>query len=826
MASIRGAFFLCLLGFAPSLAYTEATGSPKVIPDQGIVASLQTLLEVAIPLRLMCIAAHPDDEDSETLAYYNRRFGVQTSIVLANWGEGGQNETGPELYEQLGVIRSYETLEAARLVGTHNIYCLNQKDFGFSKTAEETWRFWNHAKALEDLVRILRQERPHVVISNHRVGSGHGNHQAMAELIAQAVPLSASTEAYENQITQEGLSPWCVLRLFQQRRHHEGFPLEEVEVSLPVGLVDPLRGVTYQDIAAEALNQHRSQGIKGVWARVNQSRGSSPENHFSLHLGNRPVGTFKDLFSGIPMAWWLNCTDYRFPEKGVSPVVSEWRNQLWDKLRLAYASLAVEPATGERAVAAAATLLAATTSMDQASIKAQVDRLEGVLGNQWGARMEIQVSEQTFVPGLEAVVSLILTNRGPDTLEVESFHLDTPNGWKTSLIRQQTGPLGPVREAEAHFLVLVPTGEETTLPATAALYRSFQPWQPNLKGSVKLKKGDIQGLSEVSRRMEIAAPWEIWIEPENTLVPKDSSTPVSFLIHVRRNTVAGATAELEITLPDGKVQKTLLNPGAARRSSTKVTWNPEITQAPGVSMLTARMNTRTGVFSTQARVTIVDLRVPSKLKVGIFQSYDTTLPDALRTLGIEYNLLGAKDLETGNLGQYQTILIDIRGYLERPDLRHANPRLLKYVYEGGHLVVFYHKSFDWNDADPPYAPYPLHLSSARVTQEDAPVQILKSSHPMFTTPNKIVASDWEGWIQERGLYFPDMYDSHYEELVSMADTGAEALKGGVLWARYGKGTYVYTSLTWYRQLRAYVPGAYRLFANLITPPLGVRDGRR
>lgn len=787
-----------------------------MIPDQGIVSSLQTLLEVATPLRLMCVAAHPDDEDSETLAYYNRRFGVQTSILLANWGEGGQNETGPELYEELGVIRSHETLEAARLVGTQHVYCLNQKDFGFSKTAEETWSFWDHAKALEDTIQILRQERPHVIITNHRVGSGHGNHQAMAELIAEAIPLAASPEVHQNQITGQGLRPWRVLRLFQQRRHHEGVPIEEVDVSLPVGEVDILRGVTYQEIAAEALNQHRSQGIKGVWARVNQSRGSSPENHFSLVLGDRPAGTFKDLFSGIPLAWWLNCSSCRFCEKSDSPEVSDWRNQVWYNLRLAYASLVIEPATAERAIAAAVNLLA-TTSAGQTAGKAQANRLETVLGNQWGARIEMQVSEQTLVPGKEAVVSLILANRGSYTLQVESFHLDLPTGWMASLLREQTGPLGSSRDAEAHFLIMVPTGEKTTLPETSSLYLSSQPWQPNLSGMAIFKKGDIQGKSEISRRMEIAAPWEVWIEPGNILIPKSEPIPVTFTIHARRNTVAGATAELEVTLPDGKVQKTLLDPGSARRSSTRVTWNPGKNPPPGSSMLTARLITQTGIFQAQTKTTIVDLRIPPKLRVGIVKSYDTTLPDALQTLGIEHSLLGGKDLETGNLDQFQTILIDIRGYLERPDLRYSNQRVLKYVSDGGHLVVFYHKSFDWNDADPPYAPYPLHLSGARVTEENAKVQLLKPSHPLFTTSNRILSSDWEGWIQERGLYFPDTYDTRYEELISMADTGSEPLKGGILWAKYGKGTYVYTSLTWYRQLRALVPGAYRLFANLITP---------
>ncbi len=803
-----------------------SAGPTQVTPDQGIVAALQTLKEVATPLRLMCVAAHPDDEDSETLAYYNHRFGVQTSLVLANWGEGGQNETGPELYEELGVIRSQETLAAAQLVGIRNVYCLNQKDFGFSKTAGETWGFWHRAEALERLVRILRQEHPQVIITNHRAGSGHGHHQAMAELITEAIPLAASPEAYLSQIQDEGLSPWRVSRLFQRRRYYDGSPAEEADVSLLVSQTDPLRGVTYQDIAAEALNQHRSQGGKGAWARVNESRGNSPESFYSLIQGNHPKGSLKDLFTGLPGAWWEGCPECRFSKTEGSSTTTTWRNQLSGSLRQAYASLAVEPASAEKAVASAVSLLSGTNTANSAFQQESASRLKALLGGQWGMRLEMQVSEPTLVPGLEAVVSLILANQGSTTVDVEDFGLNPPAGWKTSLIRQQTGSLGPSREAEAHFIVIVPTGEETTLPATDALYRSARPWLPNLKGTVSLKKGDIPGACTVSRRMEISAPWEIWIEPENALISKESSTPISFLVNARRNTVAGATAELEVTLPDGKIQKAFLNPGVARRSSTKVTWTPARNLDPRDYTLTTKLHTRAGEFFTEAKATMVDVRIPSHLRVGIIQSYDTTLPDALRTLEIEYIPLNTKDLETGDLNQYQTILIDIRGYLERPDLRHANPRLLKYVSDGGHLVVFYHKSFDWNEADPSYAPFPLHLSSARVTQEDAPVQILKASHPLFTTPNKIIPSDWEDWIQERGLYFPDTYDSHYEELVSMADTGSEPLKGGILWARYGKGTYVYTSLTWYRQLRAFVPGAYRLFANLIAPPAKTQERKR
>jgi hypothetical protein len=187
-------------------------------------------------------------------------------------------------------------------------------------------------------------------------------------------------------------------------------------------------------------------------------------------------------------------------------------------------------------------------------------------------------------------------------------------------------------------------------------------------------------------------------------------------------------------------------------------------------------------------------------------------------LGVEGALLEENDLKNGDLSGFDTILIDIRGYAEREDLRESNHRLLSYVAEGGHLVVFYHKDFEWNDASPPYAPYPLFLSRNRVTDENAPVTFLKPEHPLFHFPNEIAAEDWDGWIQERGLYFPAQFDDRYERLVSMSDHGEPPLESGILWAEVGQGTYVYTSLVFYRQLQAFVPGAYRLFANLISHP--------
>jgi hypothetical protein len=223
--------------------------------------------------------------------------------------------------------------------------------------------------------------------------------------------------------------------------------------------------------------------------------------------------------------------------------------------------------------------------------------------------------------------------------------------------------------------------------------------------------------------------------------------------------------------------------------------------------------------------------VPGGLRVGFVRSYDASTEAALREIGVEVVPLDSLALARGAFEGLHTIVVDIRGYLDRPDLRAHNQRLLDWVRRGGHMVVTYHKTFEWNvehfdeDEVSPggFAPYPLRLGRQRVTQADAPVTHLQPDHPLFHHPNTISAEDWDGWIQERGLYFPLDFDERYVELLAMADPGEDQLPSSTLYARYGEGTYLYTALGWYRQLGAFVPGAYRVFANLVSLPLV--DGR-
>lgn len=842
-------FFLAWLTLPLAVAQTEY---PEIVPDRGIVEWSQEILEMGTSLRLMCVAAHPDDEDSDTLAYYNRGLGVRTSILLANWGEGGQNEIGPELYEDLGVLRSRETLEAAELLGTQ-VYCLNQKDFGYSKSIEETWEFWDREQAMEDTVQVLRMERPHVVITNHRAGRGHGNHQAIAQLIQEAIPLAASSEAYLFQI-DEGLAPWQVERLFQRRKHHEGEPTEDYDVEVPVGLFDPRRGMSFQEIAGESLLRHRTQGAQGVWNLVNQRRRSSPFTYFYLLEGNSPLGPFEDLFQGMEGAWWTREGWDPFTYEGLvnaTPTNEDRRREaLQEALDLLYPDLEdLEDSLFEalEAVKALPSEIdnklkwvrfpvgsgeggrADWTAADSAAYQSQVIErfqrlgreqveLENLIARVWGLDMEIDCSETELYPGQEAEVELILTNRGPEPVEVGAYTLNLPSNWESRATQLEIGRIDSMGTARADFWIRVATSETPTLPQTEEIYRSMRPWKPNLSANAQIAKGERTVYINSEERIEIAPAWEVWIEPGSLLLPVAKTEEVQFTIETERHESSPSPALLTVTMPGGEKKEAMLQAIPARRSSTRVPWNPEVRMATGTYILAATLDTPSGIYRGESRIARVDVQVAEGLRVGVVQSYDDTLPDALATLGVETALLSPTDLTQGDLAGFDTILIDIRAYAERNDLREANPRLLAYAQAGGHLVVSYHKSFEWNDREPPFAPFPLELSRERVTNEHAPVNLLLPEHPALNWPNRIGESDWKGWIHERGLYFPGTYDVRYQELVSMADPGESPLNGGILWAEVGEGSYVYTSLVLYRQLRANVPGAYRLFANLISFP--------
>ncbi len=594
-------------------------------------------------LTLLCVSAHPDDEDGTALASAAKLRHIRTYSLFFTRGEGGQNETGELLYDDLGLVRTQETLEAAGILGSQ-IFFLGFPDFGFSKTARETFSRWGgEDSVLARLVFYIRALKPDVVITNHDTITTlpyrqHGNHQAVGISMYQAFERAADPAYHPEQLSEPGITPWQVRKLFVRAPARDSL--------LPAVRIDPeakdSTGTTMAEYALRALACHRSQGMDKYVGRM-RSEGPRPDRYVLARSDKPYTPDSSDLFS----------------------------------------SLAPHP-------------------LDPPAI----------------------LSEQHTPPGLLSL--RISPDRGVQLLPGE-------RGEKT--IRRD--------------IILIFTN------------RIDHPVRLSLRASIGLR-----------RRV---------------------STPM--------------------TVPPGESRDTL-------RMALDAEDTPADThEERRVTFTVIPNDTAVGKKKITATYTLVSIHAtpPGNVLIGLVQSYDNTTEEILRMFHIPYRLLDSAALAGEDLSRYSSIILDLRCYAFRRDAAMYNARLLEYASRGGNILCLYHKPGDWNGHG--WAPYPIELTTARVTEEDAEVAIRQTAHPFFTTPNRILDQDWDNWIQERNIYLPaddtGKTSPMYERLLAMSDDGETEPPTSLLWCAYGKGTYTYTSLALYRQLRILNEGAVKLFFNLI-----------
>ncbi len=713
-------------------------------------------------LVVMNLAAHPDDEDGSTLAYYRKAKDAVAYSVIFTRGEGGQNEIGPELYEALGAIRTDETERAARHLGTQ-VQFLNYYDFGYSKEAAEAFEMWGGREAVTArLVYLIRKLKPDVLFTNHdtvTVGERrqHGQHQAVGISAYDAFALAADPAFHPEQLAEPGVDLWQPRRLFLRL----WFWNEDVphDVAVPVGALNPATGEPYTAAAADALIEHASQGM-GQWAERIRA---IEENRFKL------LRTATDApLDPSDLAGNLATNDAATPDL----------SYLIDAGRV--------PALPE-----------GTYALDaDAAVPGQSVRLT------WEApKLPARRLRWRFTGAVDTTLHLSDTTPGRATLLVAA-------GAKPS----EPKAVYQYERFTNHPPVTYALYDAATDDLLAAGYLPLEVAPPLF---VEANAGDVMrlrpGKNALPVRVQVFDPAAKRITL-NAAVSRDAD----------RTVIVSTQADVEVN-GEGEIDRTLdldlpagLAPGTYTVSVTALGAPATRTPQPAVDHLPAR------VFS---------VKVPEGLRVGVVESYDNTLSQALGELGIKAVLLDSLALAEGSFNDLQTIVIDIRAYLVRPGLRAHNDRLLDWVQGGGHLVVNYQKTFEWNPQyDDPFvagqknpegfAPYPLTLGRDRVTREDAPVKVLlPPDHPLLTWPNNLDATVWDGWVQERGLYFPESYDEQYQELFCMSDPAEAPLCSSTLLAEVGAGTYLYTALVWYRQLKAFSPGAYAFFANLMSLPL-------
>lgn len=743
-------------------------------PELGAVAKRQALLDVGTDLRLMCVAAHPDDEDGASLAMYRKKYGYKTFAVLATRGEGGQNEIGPELYEELAVLRTDEMSRASAITGAE-LHFLDLPEFGYSKSRDETFEIWGHDVALEKMVRLVRELRPDVIITHHGPEGGHGHHEAIGLVLQEAFDVAADPNRFPQHM-KEGLEPWQPARLYL--RNFGGGP----GVVVAFKELDPVRGVTYAQIAAQALGEHQTQGMqmfidRFLTSRSTASYGLVAESKSGTQGGGDVPAPGGALFEGLN-----------------DRVTAEAR-----------ALSTADPTTV--GVAQALSLLK-RASGENADAAARANRLVAALAE---LRVTAKADDREVIPGQQVSIDAEAIDYGaPDASNVTLAVRTQP--WFAAASVEPVSRSFTEGFATAPFKIVVPTNQPRTQPHAEFVYdpRFMKPQV------IVTATAAIEGVPvtvEAPIHFEVAPAVGVEFLGSPYLVFGDgASADFSMLVTNHGPTAARASVTLSgdgLSLNAGTIDLSFARQGDQKVIPVRVSAG-RLDSLSRDFTLTAKVGGSDYVKTCLVRQ--VDVSVPSDKHVGVIQSYDDTLMITLDRLGVPYELVGVADITPEHLAKFTTVLVDIRAYLDRPDLVANNQTLLDYVKNGGTAIVFYHKTIEW---EPSYAPYPITIGRGRVTVETAPIEILQPEHPLFTTPNTIGAGDWDGWIQERGLYFPSSWADQYTPLVAVSDPGETTPPGSVLVAEYGDGTYMYTALVWYRQLRALNPGALRIFANML-----------
>jgi len=822
-------FALSLMLSAGSLARGGASAravgpTEEVVPPD--VALYQALLDLTNPWTVMCVAAHPDDEDGSTLTVLRRKEGVHTVTLFSTYGEGGQNAVGPELYEELGAIRARETMEAAEVQGSE-AYFLGLRDFGFSKSADEALKVWGHDEALRRMVLHIRRLRPDVIITNHDTTSGHGHHQATGRLVLEAFDASADPRRFPEQL-RDGLGTWQVQRLFV-RAGFEGAgakPAEGVSqsreqiVSVNPNEWDNVRGLTYAAQALRALRRHATQG---PWPSALPS-GGAPLRRYRLVRAAKDSPPLPDnaqsFLQGITLSKELEDQLLPLAVKALLPVFVGNKRQ---SMGIMEALLGLRK-SGLFSVSA--------DSAERSRYQLMTARLDSALALASGIKVKVEAAEDVLVTDTTTRFSLSIANQGqmPARItEIDFLDLRNESKFETP---QTIAPGAIVNLSASRY---VPRDAVLTVPHAAHLYDDLL-FGHRFGIRVYVEQNGARFPVTATTQVDVAPAVEILSASPSPYVwtPATLNREMTFKLRLKSHLRAPFKGDILVASPANSIQEVgpevSLGPKETRDFTFKSNAIPvdtpdeQRTPRPNFDTLQIKVTRekQTEPVAQQAvPVIYADAQVAPRLRVGYVPSYDDTLQMALTALGVESHELTIDEVKTGDLRGYDTVIIDNRGYQAHPELIGANARLLDWARAGGTLIVFYHKTNEWNpDARqerPQLAPYPLKLGNSRVTDENAVVTFTESQHALLRWPNQIGADDFRGWIQERGLYYPQEWDTaHYSAPLSMSDTGETPLRGGLLAADYGRGRYIYTSIVWYRQLRAGVPGAYRMLANMIS----------
>ncbi len=833
---------------ALSAGVPVAAQGPK-LEGASLPEAVEAIQHARVTTRILYVIAHPDDEGGSIglLAYLSRGLGAEVAILSITRGEGGQNAIGPEYGGKLAILRSEELLAACRQYGI-GLFFTRAPDFGYSKTPDETMKVWG-IQVVEDMVHVIQTFRPHIVINNWGgVRGGHGHHVASGLL---------TTQVFE-EIRKRG-EGWQPSLLLQPTRGTTAG-----EWTAPSDQVSPLWGKTYNEIGVEGFINHRTQGIVGFrnspFFRSRRGLVRIAGAEFKPEMLAEPLAS---LTSTIPQ----DAARFAEAEKQISAAMENVRRLDWPKA-------AVSLAAGGRAILSASyrqwlTEDAESENVDGSSALWELGRIRRKLNRAIAAAVALQIDARAdrseIVAGEPFTVRLEWQYRREVPLAIESAELVLPEGWQVTKEEKDGNAV--------RFTVAVPADAKTPNGPDGWMYPEPAPL---VKARVKVRIEDyafeeeapVKAVRTTSTRVDEVPPALV---PAVTLMPEPRSfvfltekpgsgaSPApakrrqaaalqgasraattdqrELLVRVHYYGTSPAEFAAGVEAPPGwQVSPAqTLKFEQAGDELVKFTVTPPPSAATGSYELRAwarragdgaefrtsleplpSLPTRLWSEPAVVPVRVVDLAVPANLRVGYIAAQNDPIPDALRQIGVHVELLDEVALAFGDLSRFDAIAVGIRAYELRDDLIRSNQRLLDYVAGGGTLVVQYQRESDWNRLKP--APYPASVGqpTIRVSVEDSPVRLLVPQHPVVNFPNKIAAADFDGWVQERGLYFWDTFDARCQPILGMHDPGEAENTGGLVYARHGKGVYIYTGLSFFRQLPEGVPGAFRLFVNLLS----------
>ena len=913
-------------GFVHVQAQSRMT-LPLVAQNSGHVALGLALRKLTVSGTFMQAPAHPDDETNAMLAWFGYGMGLRSVDLQNNRGEGGQNEIGPELFHDMGVLRTSELLSAHRIDGAEQ-YFTRAIDYGYSFDPQEVIGKWGRQEIVGDYVRLIRMLRPDVIVTMNIQGRGGDRaHEATTVLVREGFRAAGDPSMYPEQI-REGLRPWQPKKLYfsggaggpggpggRGGRGAQGVPAGEAPPAPqapqppPVKLTpvntaayDSLLGRTYAEIGSDARSNHKCQGMGGLPPLPGAGggrggRGGGGGGGYQLMESSLPGQVGKDeanLFDGIDTS--LNAVaQYAEPNppqalvSGLAAIMAEGKRAQAAFAAGNDAGAAAPVETGLAAVRALLAQLPALGLSDPARYEIDFrlklkerDYQDAVLAAH-SVTFDAVADDGLVIAGQPIKLSLLAVNRGASDVAVTGVTVAGFDG---------SGRCKPeeVKKDAAYTCAVDASVPKSAAPTTPYFHddywkhpdnhaiNSFDsgvpfgvPFAPSpFRATFHLKAGSVEVTRELpiqfrymkdvffgDKRMEmnVVPAFSVRVTPPLAVIPAAvAAKRVEREIHVTvtNGTKGAAQTTVTLALPAG---------WKATPASVPISFSHEDESLSARFQVTAPAQVKIGQYTLRAVVTsagtgaekfdrgyqvieyphiqrrhvmepaettlkVVDVKITSNIKVGYIAGAGDQVPDAIQQLDAKLSFIDPDEMAWGDLSKHDVIVTGVRAYERRADLRAYNRRLLDYVERGGTVIVQYNK-MEFNQSE--YGPFPAKVSGNRICDELVPVKVLVPTHPVFTYPNKIGAKTWEGWVQERGLYFLGEKDKKYTDLVSMVDSfkdnPGEKL-GSLVEGKLGKGRWIYLGLALWRQLPAGTDGAYQLLANLISLPRATTPGKK